>query len=109
MTEGAAVGVAVLIELASDTKQKGSTRGAAAKALVLSSGAAGQAPSEEELAEMPAEKIRAILVEAKRALEDRLAKLRTVDHAAVNPEAAQPRQLAPRGVELSDAPENVFD
>src|SRR5262245_2048458 len=40
-TEGAEIGVAVLIEIAKDKLQKGSARVAAAKALVQASGVAG--------------------------------------------------------------------
>lgn len=83
MTEGAEVGVRVLIELAEDKSQKGSTRGAAAKALVHSSGSTLPTLSQEDLAEMPAEKIRALLVETQRALEARtkLVEGRTIEHA----------------------------
>ena len=73
VTEGAEVGVRVLIELAEDKSQKGSTRGAAAKALVQLSGVSSAATlSEADLAELPADKIRALLSEAQRALDARL-------------------------------------
>jgi hypothetical protein len=71
----------VLIELAEDKSQKGWTRGAAAKALVHSSGSTLPTLSQEDLADMPAEQIRALLVEAQRALEARLDKLKTIEHA----------------------------
>ncbi|HEV2155423.1 hypothetical protein [Bradyrhizobium sp.] len=72
-TEGAEVGVRVLIELAEDVKQKGSTRGAAAKALVQLSGITGAANlSEADLAEMPPDKIRELLSQAQRQLEARM-------------------------------------
>ncbi|MDI1263876.1 MAG: hypothetical protein PS018_11525 [bacterium] len=91
VTRGAEVGVRVLIELAEDTKQKGSTRGAAAKSLVQLSGVAGaQSLTEQDLAEMPADKIRALLGEAERALADRMAKLKTIEHEpAEQPQSAQ--------------------
>jgi hypothetical protein len=72
-TEGAEVGVRVLLELAEDPKQKGSTRGAAAKALVQLSGLTGsQNLSEADLAEMPPDKIRELLGQAQRQLEARM-------------------------------------
>ncbi|WP_035670094.1 hypothetical protein [Bradyrhizobium liaoningense] len=91
MTKGAEVGVRVLIELAEDTKQKGSTRGAAAKSLVQLSGISSAAAlSEADLAELPADKIRSLLAEAERALADRMAKMKTIDHEpAEKPESAQ--------------------
>jgi hypothetical protein len=91
MTEGAEVGVRVLLELANDVKQKGSTRGAAAKSLVQLSGISNaQSLSEADLAELPADKIRALLAEAQRALEARMAKLKTIDHEpAESPQSAQ--------------------
>jgi hypothetical protein len=89
MTEGAEVGVRVLIELAEDKTQKGSTRGAAAKALVHSSGSTLPTLSQEDLADMPAEQIRALLVEAQRALEARLNKLKTIEHVP-SPRLSQP-------------------
>lgn len=100
MTEGAEVGVRVLIELANDMKQKGSTRGAAAKSLVQLSGiSTAQALSPEDLAELPADQIRALLAEAQRALEARMAKLKTIEHeparADLAPESPQSAQPAP--------------
>lgn len=97
-TEGVEVGVETLIELAQDKKQKGSTRGAAAKALVHSGGATGQMLTQEDLAEMPAEQIRAMLVEAQRALTARLETLKTIDH---EPTLLNVRKNVPPG--------NVFD
>ena len=93
MTEGAEVGVRVLVELANDPLQKGSTRGAAAKSLVQLSGIQNAAAmSPEDLAELPADQIRALLGEAQRALQARMDKLKTIDHepAPVEPECAQP-------------------
>lgn len=97
MTEGAEVGVRVLIELAEDVKQKGSTRGAAAKSLVQLSGiSTAAALSEEDLAELPADKIRALLAEAQRALAARMAAAKTIDHEPVEaPESPQSAQAAP--------------
>lgn len=93
MTEGAQIGVAVLIELASDTLQKGSTRGAAAKSLVQLSGIAGAAAlSEGDLADMPADRIRALLAEAQRALE---ARMKVVEGRAIEAESAPIAQAAP--------------
>lgn len=91
MTEGAEVGVRVLLELASDVLQKGSTRGAAAKSLVQLSGiSTAQQLSPEDLAELPADQIRALLAEAQRALEARMSKLKTIDHEpAETPQSAQ--------------------
>lgn len=90
MTEGAEVGVRVLIELATDEKQKGSTRGAAAKSLVQLSGVAGAtALSEADLAELPADKIRALLIEAQRALAERMAAAKVIDQAPESPQSAQ--------------------
>lgn len=81
MTEGAEVGVRVLLELAQDVKQKGSTRGAAAKSLVQLSGIQNASSlSPEDLAELPADQIRALLGEAQRALQARMDKLKTIDH-----------------------------
>lgn len=72
-TEGAEVGVRVLLELAEDPKQKGSTRGAAAKALVQLSGITGAASlTEQDLAEMPPDRIRELLNQAQRQLEQRM-------------------------------------
>ena len=89
MTKGAEVGVRVLIELAEDVKQKGSTRGAAAKSLVQLSGISSAAAlSEADLAELPADKIRALLAEAQRALEARMANLKTIDHEPQSAQAA---------------------
>lgn len=87
-TEGVEVGVRVLIELAEDKKQKGSTRGAAAKSLVQS-GSTAATLSQEDLAEMSAEQINALLVETKRALAEREAVLKTIDHEPTPP--AEPR------------------
>lgn len=88
--EGAAIGVAVLVELATDEKQKGSTRGAAAKSLVQLSGIAGaQALSEGDLADMPADQIRTLLAEAQRALAARMDSLKTIEHDAESPPIAQ--------------------
>jgi len=95
MTEGVEVGVRVLIELAEDKQQKGSTRGAAAKALVQS-GSAAPLLSQEDLADMPPDQIRALLAEAQRALDARLAKLKTIEHVATTPAKNLP-------------PENMFD
>jgi len=97
MTEGAEVGVRVLLELASDVKQKGSTRGAAAKSLVQLSGIAGaQALSEGDLADMPADQIRTLLAEAQRALEARISAAKTIEHEpAAAPESAPIAQDAP--------------
>jgi phage terminase small subunit len=72
-TEGAEVGVRVLIEVATDELQKGSARVAAAKALVQASGVASvQSLSEADLAEMPPDKIRELLGQAQRQLEARM-------------------------------------
>jgi hypothetical protein len=83
-TEGVEVGVRVLIELAEDKKQKGSTRGAAAKSLVQS-GSTPATLSQEDLADLPAEQIRALLAEAQRALEARLNCLKTIEHEPTPP------------------------
>jgi hypothetical protein len=91
-TEGYAVGVRVLIELAEDTKQKGSTRGAAAKSLVQS-GSTVQMLSPEDLAEMSAEQIRVLLAETERALAARMAVLKTIEHAPASPQSPQPARL----------------
>lgn len=89
-TEGAEVGVRVLIELAEDVLQKGSTRGAAAKSLVQLSGISSAATlSEADLAELPADKIRALLAEAQRALEARMKVVKTIDHEPEPPQSAQ--------------------
>ena len=88
--EGAMIGVIVLAELATDTLQKGSTRGAAAKTLVQLSGvSAAQSLSPEDLAELPADQIRALLGEAQRALEARMGQLKTIEHAPESPQSAQ--------------------
>jgi len=87
-TEGAQIGVAVLIELAIDRLQKGSTRGAAAKSLVQLSGSAAPMPLQEDLNEMSAEQIRALLAEAERALAARLEKLKTIEHVPTVPARA---------------------
>lgn len=90
MTEGAEVGVRVLLELATDVLQKGSTRGAAAKSLVQLSGIQNASSlSPEDLAELPADQIRALLGEAQRALQARMDKLKTIDHEAAEPDCAQ--------------------
>ena len=83
-TEGLEVGTAVLIELALDRLQKGSTRGAAAKALVQS-GSTAPSLSQEDLNEMSAEQIRVLLAEAQRAYEARLNQLKTIDHVPTSP------------------------
>lgn len=97
MNEGAQIGVAVLIELATDTAQKGSTRGAAAKSLVQLSGVAGsQDLNEKDLAEMSADDIRTLLSRARGALEERIAKARTIEHdAGEEPESPSNAQGAP--------------
>lgn len=88
--QGAQIGVAVLIELACDEKQKGSTRGAAAKSLVQLSGiSTAQQLSPEDLADLPADQIRTLLAEAQRALNERMAKLKTIDHEPDTPQSAQ--------------------
>lgn len=93
MTKGAEVGVRVLLELAEDQKQKGSTRGAAAKSLVQLSGiSSAQALSEGDLADMPADKIRALLGEAQRALE---ARMRVVEGKTIEAESPPIAQDAP--------------
>jgi hypothetical protein len=88
-TEGAEAGVRVLIELAEDKRQKGSTRGAAAKALVQLSGSTLPMLSQEDMADMPAEQIRALLGEAQRALDARMAELKTIDHVPTAQEKAR--------------------
>lgn len=93
MTEGAQVGVAVLIELATDKAQKGSTRAAAAKALVVQSGSSAPLLSQEDLADMPPDQIRALLGEAQRALDARLAKLKTIEHVSTVPDSTQSARL----------------
>lgn len=93
MTEGAEVGVRVLIELAEDKNQKGSTRGAAAKALVHLSGSTVPMLSQEDLADLPPDQIRALLAEAQRALDARLAKLKTIEHTPTVPEPPRPARL----------------
>lgn len=103
-TEGAEVGVRVLIELAEDMKQKGSTRGAAAKSLVQLSGIHTAATlSPEDLADLPADQIRALLGEAQRALEARMNHLKTIDH-----EPAEPDQ-APESGDCAQAAPNIFE
>jgi hypothetical protein len=83
---GAQIGVAVLIEIACDEKQKGSTRGAAAKSLVQLSGISSAATlSEADLAELPADKIRALLHEAQRALDARTVAMKTIEHEPAAP------------------------
>lgn len=95
-TEGAEVGVRVLLELAQDVLQKGSTRGAAAKSLVQLSGIHTAATlSPEDLAELPADQIRALLGEAQRALEARMQQLKTIDHEPASPESVDCAQAAP--------------
>ncbi|MFZ2160458.1 MAG: hypothetical protein WAV72_30660 [Bradyrhizobium sp.] len=106
-TEGAEVGVRVLIELAEDKSQKGSTRGAAAKALVQSSGSTLPMLSQEDLADMPAEQIRALLGEAQRALEARLNKLKTIEHTPRVPELPRPARL--EAVKDTDQAGGLFD
>ena len=96
-TQGAEVGVRVLIELAEDVKQKGSTRGAAAKALVQLSGITGaQNLSEADLAEMPPDKIRELLAQAQRQLAERMAAAKVIDGKALPIEEAS-AQAAPNG------------
>lgn len=91
--EGAAIGVLVLVELATDEKQKGSTRGAAAKSLVQLSGvSSAQSLSEADLAELPADQIRTLLAEAQRALE---ARMKTVQGRELEAESPQSAQAAP--------------
>lgn len=103
-TEGADVGVRVLIELAEDPLQKGSTRGAAAKSLVQLSGIHTAATlSPEDLADLPADQIRALLGEAQRALEARMNHLKTIDH-----EPAEPSQ-APESGDCAQVAPNVFE
>jgi hypothetical protein len=95
-TEGYEVGVRVLIELADDKRQKGSTRGAAAKSLVQSNSTV-QLVSEEDLTEMSADQIRVLLAETERALEARMNHLKTIEHAPAEraaPESAQRAQPA---------------
>lgn len=91
MTEGAEVGVRVLVELACDEKQKGSTRGAAAKSLVQLSGiSSARELSEADLADMPPDQIRTLLAEAQRALDARIAASKTIEHDPESPPIAQP-------------------
>lgn len=93
MTKGAEVGVRVLLELAEDVKQKGSTRGAAAKSLVQLSGiSSAQALSAEDLADLPPDQIRALLLETKRALE---ARMKVVEGRTIDAESPQSAQAAP--------------
>lgn len=96
-TEGAELGANVLMEIAADRLQKGSTRVNAAWRLVQLSGVvSAQAISEADLAEMPADQIRALLAEAQRALSSRLVALKTIDHEpAAAPESADIAQAAP--------------
>lgn len=90
MTEGAEVGVRVLLELACDVKQKGSTRGAAAKSLVQLSGiSSARELSEADLADMPPDQIRTLLAEAQRALDARIAASKTIEHEPESPSIAQ--------------------
>jgi hypothetical protein len=101
-TEGAEVGVRVLLELAQDVLQKGSTRGAAAKSLVQLSGIHTAATlSPEDLADLPADQIRALLGEAQRALEARMNHLKTIDH--------EPAELVPESDDCAQAAPNVFE
>jgi hypothetical protein len=107
MTEGAQVGVSVLIELATDKLQKGSTRGAAAKSLVQLSGIQNASSlSPEDLAELPADQIRALLGEAQRALQARMDKLKTIDHEPA--ERAEPVDEPETPICAQAAP-NPFD
>jgi hypothetical protein len=111
-TEGAEVGVRVLIELAEDKKQKGSTRGAAAKSLVQSSGIHTAATlSQEDLADLPADQIRALLAQAQRALEARMNHLTTIDHEpTASPPTALESPLRTRLEERKTPPwGNLFD
>lgn len=79
--EGAQIGVAVLIEIASDKLQKASSRVAAAKSLVQLSGVAGaQDLNEKDLTEMSADDIRDLLARARDALQERLAQRNTIEH-----------------------------
>ena len=95
----------VLIELAEDKRQKGSTRGAAAKALVHFSGSTAPILSQEDLAGMSAEQIQRLLDEARRALATREAVVKTIDHVP-KPDVSKP----PRMVTVKVAPlSNVFD
>lgn len=101
MTRGAEVGVRVLLELAEDKLQKGSTRGAAAKSLVQLSGiSTAQALSPEDLADLPADQIRALLAEAKRALDARMAAAKTIEHEPAT---------APESAPIAQAATNLFD
>jgi hypothetical protein len=84
-TEGLDVGTEVLIELAKDKQQKGSTRGAAAKALVQAGISTAHPLSLDDIAEMPAEQIRVLLAEAERALAARMAELKTIEHVPAVP------------------------
>lgn len=91
--EGAMLGVVVLAELAADVLQKGSTRGAAAKALVQLSGvSSAQTLSEADLAELPPDQIRALLTTAQHALE---ARMKLVEGRELEPESPQSAQVAP--------------
>lgn len=95
-TEGAETSVRVLLEVANDLQQKGATRVMAAKVLGQMSGVASAASlSEADLAELPADKIRALLGEAQRALEARMARLKTIDHEPAQPAEVDCAQPAP--------------
>jgi hypothetical protein len=101
MTEGAEVSVRVLIEIAVDTKQKASSRVAAAGKLGQMSGIASAAAlSEADLADMPADKIRALLGEAERALAERMARLKTIEHEPA---------AAPESIDSAQGAPNLFD
>lgn len=92
-TEGAQLGADVLMEIAADKLQKGSTRVNAAWRLVTLSGVVGpQALSEGDLADMPADQIRALLAEAQRALE---ARMRLVGESAAAPQTLDNAEPAP--------------
>lgn len=105
MTEGAEVGVRVLIELAEDRKQKGSTRGAAAKALVHASGSTVPMLSQDDIADLPPDQIRALLTEARRALAAHEAKMKTIEHQP--PPVPQPARL--EAVKDTDQAGGLFD
>lgn len=96
-TEGAQVSVSVLIEIALDANQKASSRVAAAGKLGQMSGIASAATlSSEDLAELPADKIRALLGEAQRALEARM-------------KVIEGREIEPESVEIAQDAPNIFE
>ncbi len=93
MTEGPEICVNVLFSVALDEDEKGSTRVVAAKAIGQMSGmAAPQSLTEGDLADMPADKIRALLGEAQRALE---ARMRVVEGKTIEAESPPIAQDAP--------------